>query len=108
MAIFLGIVGLGLAIFGLITLLSEWDCTKVFEKAFLIFVFFLGIFVFLIPFYKNTKSLDKHVVILTNTYKNVQFDKVMKVEYDIYKGDNWWTWYNVISFSAENIKVSSE
>ncbi len=108
MALIFALIGLGLAVAFFTILLNDWGCTKLLGKIFLIVTVLFGILVFSIPFFNNTKSLDKHVVIRTDTYNDIQYDEVMKVEYDLYKADHWWTWWYVTNIEAENIKVSAE
>jgi hypothetical protein len=107
MAIVLSMVGGGLIFISLIVLFGEWDCTKKLEKLFLVAGALLGITVLVVPFMGNTRHLEKHVVIRTDTYEGIVFDEVMKVEYDIYKGDHWWTW-NWGRSGEENVRVGAE
>jgi hypothetical protein len=108
MALVFFIFGVIMAIITLAFLLEDWNNDIVSTRIVKGLIISIGLLFIAIPFYKNTSSLDRHVVVRTDTYNGMKFDKVMVVEYDIYKGDNWWTWDSMTSSDATNIKVSSE
>lgn len=57
----------------------------------------------LAPHSKNCEST--HYVIRTDTYNNIKYDKVVRVEYDIKKGP-WWSWESL--GTTQNLKIITE
>ena len=65
----------------------------------------LTVFVIVVPHAKPEQCTYDHKVLLTDTYNDIKYDKVIRVEYDIRKGP-WWSWE---AFAAEiNHKVITE
>lgn len=65
----------------------------------------LTLFIIFTPQADSTQLIYDHKVLLTDTYREIKYDKVIRVEYDTRKGP-WWSWQAL--GSDVNFKIVTE
>jgi len=82
--------------------LSAKEATKIAS------LFTLSAALVILPFIGNTSHIEKHVVLRTDSFQDVTYNKVVMIEYDVPKADHWWTWKVLSLGEMENVEVFFE
>jgi len=82
--------------------LSAKEATKIAS------LFTLSAALVILPFIGNTSHIEKHVVLRTDSFQDVTYNKVVRIEYDVLKADHWWSWQVLAASATDDIKVFFE
>jgi len=97
-----------LGILGAVGAITYWSESTGDETAKVSLILTLAIALLVIPFLGNTSHIEKHVVLRTDSFQDVTYNKVVRIEYDVPKTDHWWTWKVLSLGEMENVEVFFE